>query len=49
LIELLEGQDAQEMMRADILALISRNPRCPIAAMIAEALHRAEQSTRSTT
>lgn len=34
----IEREDALELMRADCAALFARNPFCPIAALIANAL-----------
>jgi len=39
MIQLVGVAEARETLRADILARISRNPFCPIAALLADALY----------
>lgn len=38
MLELLEDDDAVEMMREDIILLLSRDPHCEIANLIGQAL-----------
>lgn len=35
---LADPEEAEEIMRADIVALLSRNPHCPIANLLGRAL-----------
>jgi len=39
MIELVGEAEARETLRTDILARISQNPFCPIAALLADALY----------
>lgn len=35
---LVDPEEAEEIMRADIVALLSRNPHCPLAQLLGQAL-----------